>query len=721
MATPEEFARLYGPAAARAGEALGVAPAVLLGQFGLETGWGKSVVPGTNNLGNIKDFSGSGVAATDNMTGSRDRYRQYESPEAFFDDYVSLIQRKYPAAVGAGDDAEKFGRALKFGGYAEDPAYVPKVASAAGMVRNLGDKLAEFLIPAAQAGTAPAGKIDPALVKWDDDVIDPAQVVWDEPEVAAADAEAPTATAEQRIVASAPMRAIKGGKDVLDAGAQMLAHAVPSGVADAVNDATRYVNELPILGPVTKALGMTPASAQELDQQLASDERQYQAARAATGQTGFDGARLLGGIAATAPLTAAMPAAAATLPGRVAAGAAGGTAFGLLNPVTDGEYGAEKAKQAAIGAASGGALSAVGAGLGRMLAPRAAQNPQVRALLNEGITPTPGQIVGGTAQRIEDKLMSVPVVGDAIQTARRRGQEEFNRAALNRAVAPIGGRVTAVGREGMQQVDSAISAAYDGLLPRLTFRADAQFGREIGRLQQMVATLPEQQARQFESIVRSQVASRLTPQGAATGQHFKLIESEIGRLARTYGGSSVAGERSLGAALGELQTSLRGALSRSNPHLAPELGRINQAYANYVRLQRAAGGAGAESGVFTPAQLSAAVRGADSSVRKGRFARGEALMQDLSDAGKAVMGSKVPNSGTADRLFNLGALGATVVNPTTPLLLGAAAIPYLSGANRVAASLLARRPEGVMRAGTSLERYAPGIAAIFGLPVAGQN
>ncbi|MBN3270124.1 hypothetical protein CUR95_23975 [Bordetella bronchiseptica] len=181
MATPEEFARLYGPAAARAGQALGVAPEILLGQFGLETGWGKSVVPGTNNLGNIKDFSGSGVAATDNMTGSRDRYRQYESPEAFFDDYVSLIQRKYPAAVGAGDDAEKFGRALKFGGYAEDPAYVPKVASAAGMVRNLGDKLAEFLIPAAHAGTLPTGKIDPALVKWDDDAIDPAQVVWDEP------------------------------------------------------------------------------------------------------------------------------------------------------------------------------------------------------------------------------------------------------------------------------------------------------------------------------------------------------------------------------------------------------------------------------------------------------------------------------------------------------------------------------------------------------------
>lgn len=464
-------------------------------------------------------------------------------------------------------------------------------------------------------------------------------------------AAAPEATTEQKIVASAPMRALKGGKDVLDAGAQMLVHAVPTGVAGAVNDATRYVNELPIIGPVTKALGMTPASAQELDQSLARDEQQYQAARTATGQSGIDGARLVGNIVATAPLAASMPAAAATLPGRIAAGAAGGTAFGMMNSVTQGNYDVEKLKQAGMSALFGGAFSTAGAGLGRLLAPRAAQNPQVQGLLNEGVTPTPGQIMGGMAQRTEDKLMSVPVVGDAIQAARGRGQEEFNRAALNRSVEPIGGRVTAVGREGMQQVDSAISAAYDNLLPRLTFRADAQFGRELGRLQQMAVTLPEQQARQFENIVRSQVARRLTPQGAATGQNFKLIESEIGRLAREYGSSAVAGERSLGAALGELQTSLRGALPRANPHLAPELGQINQAYANYVRLQRAAGGAGADNGLFTPAQLSAAVRASDSSVRKGRFAGGEALMQDLSDAGKVVMGSKVLNSGTADRMW----------------------------------------------------------------------
>ena len=131
-ATPDDFAARYGAAADKAAKALGVDPKVVLGQWGLETGWGKSVIPGTNNLGNIKDFSGSGTAATDNMTGSRDKYRAYESPDQFVDDYVSLIQRKYPNAVNA-KTPEDFAKALKSGGYAEDPGYVAKVKTAAKM------------------------------------------------------------------------------------------------------------------------------------------------------------------------------------------------------------------------------------------------------------------------------------------------------------------------------------------------------------------------------------------------------------------------------------------------------------------------------------------------------------------------------------------------------------------------------------------------------------
>ena len=138
-----EFVAQVAPAAIEAGKRLGVDPSILIGQWGLETGWGKSVIPGTNNLGNIKDFSGSGIAATDSMTGSRDRYRQYASINDFGSDYAGLIERRYGSAIGAGQDAARYAEALKAGGYAEDPAYVEKMARAAEMVRGAGVGLGE--------------------------------------------------------------------------------------------------------------------------------------------------------------------------------------------------------------------------------------------------------------------------------------------------------------------------------------------------------------------------------------------------------------------------------------------------------------------------------------------------------------------------------------------------------------------------------------------------
>lgn len=135
----DAFVRQYAPLAQRVSRQVGVAPEALLGQWGLETGWGKSVIPGTNNLGNIKDFSGRGVQATDNMTGSRDGYRAYDNAEAFGDDFAGLLARRYKSAIGAGSDPQRYFSALKMGGYAEDPDYISKGVAAAKMAaQSLG-------------------------------------------------------------------------------------------------------------------------------------------------------------------------------------------------------------------------------------------------------------------------------------------------------------------------------------------------------------------------------------------------------------------------------------------------------------------------------------------------------------------------------------------------------------------------------------------------------
>jgi Mannosyl-glycoprotein endo-beta-N-acetylglucosaminidase len=123
----QDFYAMYMPQAQAAAAELNVPAEAILNQWGLETGWGKSVIPGTNNLGNIKSTNGKGVVATDNITGSREPYRQYASPDEFVQDYTRLIKTRYPQAVGS-KDALAFGTALKAGGYAEDPNYARKVA-----------------------------------------------------------------------------------------------------------------------------------------------------------------------------------------------------------------------------------------------------------------------------------------------------------------------------------------------------------------------------------------------------------------------------------------------------------------------------------------------------------------------------------------------------------------------------------------------------------------
>lgn len=134
-----QFVQDVTPLLANAGSKLGVDPALLAAQLGLETGWGKFVIKGTNNLGNIKDFSGGGVAAFDKAEGSNSKYKVYSSIEDFVDSYATLLQKNWPGVVGAGSDAERFARALKpgeQGGYATDKDYIKKLVASYNSVRS---------------------------------------------------------------------------------------------------------------------------------------------------------------------------------------------------------------------------------------------------------------------------------------------------------------------------------------------------------------------------------------------------------------------------------------------------------------------------------------------------------------------------------------------------------------------------------------------------------
>lgn len=460
----------------------------------------------------------------------------------------------------------------------------------------------------------------------------------------------------------------------------------------------------------------------EMDAQIRRQDQDYAAARTARGETGTDWKRVAGNIGGAALATANLPMAARSLVGAVGTGALSGAVGGALQPVTQGEFGAEKLRQVATGAGIGGALGPVTNAVGRMLAPSV--SPEVRALQREGVTPTIGQIRGGMTGRNEQKLSSVPVLGDSIKAAQRRAMDDFNRAAYNRVLAPIGEKFDGrIGHEGIEQIQNKLSQAYDDVLSKATLQVDKQFQGDVMKLGQMAQGLPESEQKTFMNVLKSQIFDKLGPQGLMDGPTLKGVQSELGRAARGYMGDQSFDKQQLGRAIAALKDAVDDNLARVNPaDVSSRLASVNQAFANFTRVQKAAASAGAmnKAGIFTPAQLNTAVRQLDTTVRKGATAKGQALMQDLASAGQQVLGSVYPDSGTAGRLGLLGAIaGGASLNPTATAaavgggLLGM--IPYTQAGQRVAAGLLTQQNPYAQGVGSAIRQLGPRGAAALAL------
>ena len=264
-------------------------------------------------------------------------------------------------------------------------------------------------------------------------------------------------------------------------------------------------------------------------------------------------------------------------------------------------------------------------------------------------------MLGGASKATEEKLSSLPVVGDAIKAAQGRAVDQLNAAVANRALKPIGQKLPAgvSGREAVDYVETALGNSYDKLLPKLTVQADSQFSSDVGQLQAMMrnGSIDPKYVKAFDRYMATNVLNKFKGQNALTGQTVKDIESDLGQQAARLGQSQDPDARLMADALREAQSNIRDLVRRSNPQAADELKAINAGYANFKRMQKASASVATEDGAFSPAQLHNAVKAADRSKDKAAFARGDALMQGLSEPAKSVLGNKIPNSGTADRGF----------------------------------------------------------------------
>jgi hypothetical protein len=119
-------------------------PAIVAGQWALESGWGKHKAGTKYNYFGIKGHTKAvrdrmkekgvnvtlGTDSLDKATGSVDKYMDFDSPLDAFKGYVAFIETNpiYSKALSAGS-AEEYLREIKAAGYAEDKNYVSKISN----------------------------------------------------------------------------------------------------------------------------------------------------------------------------------------------------------------------------------------------------------------------------------------------------------------------------------------------------------------------------------------------------------------------------------------------------------------------------------------------------------------------------------------------------------------------------------------------------------------
>jgi len=311
-----------------------------------------------------------------------------------------------------------------------------------------------------------------------------------------------------------------------------------------------------------------------------------------------------------------------------------------------------------------------------------------------GVRLTSGQRSGGIVQATENKATSIPLVGDAIIGAQKRGIEDFNRVVADDVLSSLGSKLPKqikTGRDSVTHVYDTISKSYDDTLSKMTGVLDQQFDNDKINIYQRLAELPKEKAEQTKRIIEENLKLRSQGNIVKAGDN-KAIMRRLKNKAAQYSKSQDPDQQLMGEILHDTHFAYSEMLQRNNPiGLSQKLRDTDLAFAKYVRLEQAA--VKSKDGIFSPPQLLSSVRQVDGSVRKGAFARGDSLMQPLAEAGNNVLPNSYPDSGSIGRAGIAGLLGAglSLANP--------AVAPYaISGA--LAAGAYTRPGQALLR-GTS--------------------
>jgi hypothetical protein len=405
--------------------------------------------------------------------------------------------------------------------------------------------------------------------------------------------------------------------------------------------------------------------------------------------------------------------------GRAIPAAAAGAAQAVLTPVTsEGDYTTEKATQIGIGAGMGVLGEVAAQGVAKIANPLVSKAE--KTMRDLGITPTPGQTMGGVFKKAEDFAQNLPLVGEQIRDAREKVLFDYNKAVINKALDKVDDKLPAsvVGRDAVNYAAEQISNKYDDVLGKMSFNLD--FKTTSGILSSLnKSNLTSDAQRQEATNVLNNIVLDKFSNSKIPGTTYKQIESDLRKEASKYLNSASASDRNVGEALQNVLKTFKEELKSQNPKWTSTLRRIDSAYGDLSIMSKAAANTGAENGVFTPKQYQLAVKQLDVTRNKKNFARGLARGQELAETGMQVIGNPV-NSTLEGRLALSAAGGAALLsNPQVAIpALSATSAMYSAPGLKVTDALLRQRPELAKLLGQTIQQSTVPTGGLFGYPLA---
>ena len=398
--------------------------------------------------------------------------------------------------------------------------------------------------------------------------------------------------------------------------------------------------------PLPKSLAaFLVGSGRTIDRHVAGVQQPYYAA---TGQGGKSSALAADQEDKTAryePLAKARPV--STFLGEVAPTLAAGGPVAMAAMGAN-EYGTpqERAIRAGFGYVGG----KLGQGVARMFGPKS-MAPESGRLVDEffpmpdgnkwGIPLSAGQASQNKMTQIAESVVGNLPFGGTINKARDRTFGEFNRAISH----TFGEDASKITPELLGKAKAKAGGTIGELAERNAAHLDPTLARDFARISQRAQSeLTDMDAALIAGTghkpgVLTQILAKIDPEtGTISGPIYKAYDSMLGRMAKGAQGN-------VKDVIGDLRESLRAAMDRS---ISPaDSAAWKKARHDYFNVNQVADATKALLDNISPAQLLQQVNAAQKS---SRFGGGNDLAE-LARWAKQTLPDKIPNSGTAQRLF----------------------------------------------------------------------